>query len=127
MAGVASWAVTAVYVAKKAQDRRRIRTAHHRTTSGIGGKFWLVIDTASKINSGWTFNKKDDRNSQQSTIVTAIQSAANMRKTARAFIIPMVTMKLFARPEKPEGVDEKHAYIVGSGLAFSGGGMFPCS
>ena len=23
----------------------------------------------------------------------------------------------FARPEKPEGVDEKHAYIVGSGLA----------
>ena len=23
----------------------------------------------------------------------------------------------FARPEKPEGVDNKHAYIVGSGLA----------
>lgn len=23
----------------------------------------------------------------------------------------------FARPEKPEGVDEKHAYLVGSGLA----------
>ena len=23
----------------------------------------------------------------------------------------------FARPEKPEGVDDKHAYIVGSGLA----------
>ena len=24
---------------------------------------------------------------------------------------------IFARPEKPEGVEEKHAYIVGSGLA----------
>ena len=23
----------------------------------------------------------------------------------------------FARPEKPEGVDDKHAYLVGSGLA----------
>lgn len=24
----------------------------------------------------------------------------------------------FARPEKPEGVDDKHAYLVGSGLAY---------
>lgn len=29
----------------------------------------------------------------------------------------------FARPEKPEGVDEKHAYIVGSGLAALSAGL----
>ncbi len=31
----------------------------------------------------------------------------------------------FARPEKPEGVDEKHAYIVGSGLALSCSCLLP--
>lgn len=31
----------------------------------------------------------------------------------------------FARPEKPEGVDDKHAYLVGSGLGFSGSSLFP--
>ena len=30
----------------------------------------------------------------------------------------------FARPEKPEGVDDKHAYIVGSGLASLAAGCF---
>ena len=40
-----------------------------------------------------------------------------MRKTARAFIIPNGNYEAFARPEKTEGVEEKHAYIVGSGLA----------
>ena len=40
-----------------------------------------------------------------------------MRKTAKESTIPTEIMKAFARPEKPDGVDEKHAYIVGSGLA----------
>lgn len=31
----------------------------------------------------------------------------------------------FARPEKPEGVEEKNAYIVGSGSGLPGGGLFP--
>lgn len=29
----------------------------------------------------------------------------------------------FARPEKPAGIEEKSAYLVGSGLASPGGGM----
>lgn len=33
----------------------------------------------------------------------------------------------FARPKKPEGVEDKHAYLIGSGLASLAAGMFPCS
>ena len=40
-----------------------------------------------------------------------------MRKTAKGIYYSNGNYEAFARPEKPDGVDEKHAYIVGSGLA----------
>ena len=33
----------------------------------------------------------------------------------------------FARPENAGGVEEKHAYIAGSGLASLAAACFPCS
>ncbi len=38
-------------------------------------------------------------------------------KTVRAFTTPTVTTKHSPVPKKPEGVDNKNAYLVGSGLA----------
>ena len=83
----AAAAGTAVYMAKKSQDKKNQNGTSQNDIRDKANSGWSL--TQHKINSGWTFNKKDDRNS-----VTAIQSAANMRKTARAFIIPMVIMKL---------------------------------
>ncbi len=40
-----------------------------------------------------------------------------MRKTARGIYYTNGNYEAFARPRKPEGVDDKNAYIVGSGLA----------
>ena len=57
----------------------------------------LTLGMAAAAAAGtavYVAKKSQDKKNQQSTIVTAIQSAANMRKTARAFIIPMVIMKL---------------------------------
>ena len=87
----AAAAGTAVYVAKKSQAKKNQNGTSQNDIRDKANSGWSLKQ--HKINSGWTFNKKDDRNSAV-TIVTAIQSAANMRKTARAFIIPMVIMKL---------------------------------
>ncbi|MFR5152144.1 MAG: hypothetical protein ACLTER_23860 [Ruminococcus sp.] len=40
-----------------------------------------------------------------------------MRKTTKGIYYTNGNYEAFARPEKPEGVDDKHAYLVGSGLA----------
>ena len=50
-------------------------------------------------------------------VITGIQSAENMKKTAKEIYYSNGNYEAFARPEKPEGVDHKNAYIVGSGLA----------
>ena len=86
----AAAAGTAVYMAKKSQDKKNQNGTSQNDIRDKANSGWSL--TQHKINSCWTFNKK--AGIQQSTIVTAIQSAANMRKTARAFIIPMVIMKL---------------------------------
>ena len=49
--------------------------------------------------------------------ITGIQSAENMKKNSKGIYYSNGNYEAFARPEKPEGVDRKNAYIVGSGLA----------
>ena len=40
-----------------------------------------------------------------------------MRKNSKGIYYTNGNYEAFARPEKPEGVDNKNAYLVGSGLA----------
>lgn len=72
--------------------------------------------TQNKINSGWTFNKKDDRNSAVNNSYRNTERG-KYEKNSKGIYYTNGNYEAFARPEKPEGVDEKHAYIVGSGLA----------
>ena len=47
----------------------------------------------------------------------AIQNVENIEKNSKGIYYTNGNYEAFARPRKPEGVDDKHAYIVGSGLA----------
>ena len=42
---------------------------------------------------------------------------AKYEKNSKGIYYTNGNYEAFARPEKPEGVDDKHAYLVGSGLA----------
>ena len=86
----AAAAGTAVYVAKKSQDKKNQNGTSQNDIRDKANSGWSL--TQHKIQVGHLIRKTTGI--QQSTIVTAIQSAANTRKTARAFIIPMVIMKL---------------------------------
>ena len=61
--GMAAAAVagTAVYVAKKSQDKKNQNGTSQNDIRDKANSGWSL--TQHKINSGWTFNKKDDRNS----------------------------------------------------------------
>ena len=105
--GMAAAAVagTAVYVAKKSQDKKN----QNGTSQN---------DIRDKANSGWslTFNKKDDRNSAVNNSYRNTERG-KYEKNSKGIYYTNGNYEAFARPEKPEGVEEKHAYIVGSGLA----------
>lgn len=49
-------------------------------------------------------------------LITATRSAENM-KNSKGIYYTNGNYEAFARPKKPEGVEDKNAYIVGSGLA----------
>ena len=49
-------------------------------------------------------------------MIIVIQSEEH-EKNSKGIYYSNGNYEAFARPEKPEGVDKKHAYIVGSGLA----------
>ena len=53
-----------------------------------------------------------------------IQNGENMIRNAKGIYYSNGNYEAFARPEKPEGIEEKSAYIVGSGLAASGCSLF---
>ena len=48
------------------------------------------------------------------------------KKNSKGIYYTNGNYEAFARPRKPEGVDDKNAYIVGSGLAALANGLFPC-
>ena len=114
--GMAAAAVagTAVYVAKKSQDKKNQNGTSQNDIRDKANSGWSL--TQHKINSGWTFNKKDDRNSAVNNSYRNTERG-KYEKNSKGIYYTNGNYEAFARPEKPEGVEEKHAYIVGSGLA----------
>ena len=114
--GMAAAAVagTAVYVAKKSQDKKNQSGTSQNDIRDKANSGWSL--TQHKINSGWTFNKKDDRNSAVNNSYRNTERG-KYEKNSKGIYYTNGNYEAFARPEKPEGVEEKHAYIVGSGLA----------
>ena len=110
----AAAAGTAVYVAKKSQDKKNQNGTSQNDIRDKANSGWSL--TQHKINSGWTFNKKDDRNSAINNSYRNTERG-KYEKNSKGIYYTNGNYEAFARPEKPEGVDEKHAYIVGSGLA----------
>ena len=110
----AAAAGTAVYVAKKSQDKKNQNGTSQNDIRDKANSGWSL--TQHKINSGWTFNKKDDKNSSANNNYRNTERG-NYEKNSKGIYYTNGNYEAFARPEKPEGVEEKHAYIVGSGLA----------
>ena len=110
----AAAAGTAVYVAKKSQDKKNQNGTSQNDIRDKANSGWSL--TQHKINSGWTFNKKDDRNSAVNNSYRNTERGKN-EKNSKGIYYTNGNYEAFARPEKPEGVDDKHAYLVGSGLA----------
>ena len=110
----AAAAGTAVYVAKKSQDKKNQNGTSQNNIRDKANSGWSL--TQHKINSGWTFNKKDDRNSAVNNSYRNTERG-KYEKNSKGIYYTNGNYEAFARPEKPEGVEEKHAYIVGSGLA----------
>ena len=76
-----------------------------------------AVVLAKKEASGQKAAEKSGPETCDRGAPTGTQSWGNTRKTARASITTNGNYEAFARPEKPEGVEDKSAYIVGSGLA----------
>ena len=114
--GMAAAAVagTAVYVAKKSQDKKNQNGTSQNDIRDKANSGWSL--TQHKINSGWTFNKKDDKNSVVNNSYRNTERG-KYEKNSKGIYYTNGNYEAFSRPEKPEGVEEKHAYIVGSGLA----------
>ena len=120
----AAAAGTAVYVAKKSQDKKNQNGTSQNDIRDKANSGWSL--TQHKINSGWTFNKKDDRNSAVNNSYRNTERG-KYEKNSKGIYYTNGNYEAFARPEKPEGVEEKHAYIVGSGLASLAAACFLCS
>ena len=120
----AAAAGTAVYVAKKSQDKKNQDGTLQNNIQDKANSGWSL--TQHKINSGWTFNKKDDKNSAVNNSYRNTERG-KYEKNSKGIYYTNGNYEAFARPEKPEGVEEKHAYIVGSGLASLAAAWFPCS
>ena len=104
----------AAAVAKKSQDKKNQNGTSQNNIRDKAKSGWSL--TPHKINSGWTFNKKDDRNSAVNNSYRNTERG-KYEKNSKGIYYTNGNYEAFARPEKPEGVEEKHAYIVGSGLA----------
>ena len=65
-------------------------------------------------------SKENEKNEKKTTMVNPDYRNTERGKNAKnskGIYYSNGNYEAFARPEKPEGVDEKNAYIVGSGLA----------
>lgn len=119
----AAAAGTAVYVAKKSQDKKNQNGTSQNDIRDKANSGWSL--TQHKINSSWTFNKKDDKNSAVNNSYRNTERG-KYEKNTRAFIIPMVIMKLL-QTGKAGGCGGKACLYRRQWSCFSGSGMFPCS
>lgn len=92
----------------------------------MAGKKHFGLKTAAAIAAGagaaTYFVKKSKNNGQEKKQAAAHSTYRNTElgkheKNSKGIYYTNGNYEAFARPEKPEGVDEKQAYIVGSGLA----------
>ena len=104
----AAAAGTAVYMAKKSQDKKNQNGTSQNDIRDKANSGWSL--TQHKINSCWTFNKKDDRNSAVNNSYRNTERG-KYEKNSKGIYYTNGNYEAFARPEKPEGVEEKHAYI----------------
>ena len=88
----------------------------------------LAIGVASAVAAGAgaaiLLKKKSDVESHTASSKSVSKSSdyrnterGKHEKNSKGIYYSNGNYEAFARPEKPDGVDEKHAYIVGSGLA----------
>ena len=101
----AAAAGTVVYVAKKSQDKKNQNGTSQNDIRDKANSGWLL--TQHKINSGWTFNKKDDKNSAANNNYRNTERG-KYEKNSKGIYYTNGNYEAFARPEKPEGVEEKH-------------------
>ena len=71
------------------------------------GKKYKTAETKKKEEYDALHNTSEYRNTER----------GKYEKNSKGIYYTNGNYEAFARPEKPEGVDDKHAYIVGSGLA----------
>ena len=97
---VAAGTGTAIYLAK--QSRSKTETAD--SSQGI-------LSVFNQKSSSPVSGSSDSSNTYRNT------ERGKYDKNSKGIYYSNGNYEAFARPEKPEGVDDKHAYIVGSGLA----------
>ena len=71
------------------------------------GKKYKTVETKKKEDYDALHNTSEYRNTER----------GKYEKNSKGIYYTNGNYEAFARPRKPEGVDDKHAYIVGSGLA----------
>ena len=71
----------------------------------------MLMKKTKEINEEETFHVKKTTENYRNT------ERGKYDKNSKGIYYSNGNYEAFARPEKPEGVDDKHAYIVGSGLA----------
>ena len=71
------------------------------------GKKYKTAETKKKEDYDALHNTSEYRNTER----------GKYEKNSKGIYYTNGNYEAFARPRKPEGVDDKHAYIVGSGLA----------
>ena len=71
----------------------------------------MLMKKTKEINEEETFHVKETTANYRNT------ERGKHDKNSKGIYYSNGNYEAFARPEKPEGVDDKHAYIVGSGLA----------
>lgn len=71
----------------------------------------MLMKKTKEINEEENFHVKETTANYRNT------ERGKHDKNSKGIYYSNGNYEAFARPEKPEGVDDKHAYIVGSGLA----------
>ena len=97
ISAVAAGTGTAIYLAQKAKNK-----AENSETSQVGASIFNKKTTSDNSNASNNY-----RNTER----------GKYERNSKGIYYSNGNYEAFAHPEKPEGVDDKHAYIVGSGLA----------
>ena len=74
---------------------------------------YLTVSGRSSVET----KKKEDYDALHNTSEYRNTERGKYEKNSKGIYYTNGNYEAFARPRKPEGVDDKHAYIVGSGLA----------